>query len=345
MTITPALKGVMREINKKEPGSIMLASEIESASIPTITSGSLNLDAALGGGWATNHWIEIVGRPSAGKTALIMKTIAENQKLDPNWVCAWFATEDFVEDYATMWGCDLSRILVHEENIMELVFDAVLKMLATRDVDCIVIDSYPAMETMAEHKGDITDQQRADGAKLMGKFLRKANGDLKRPLTAEGRQCTCFIINQWRSKMTLYGDPRTTPGGEGKDYHFFQRVEVRRDDWITNSKEDTVGQVLKIENMKNKLSRPKRTAYIDAYIAKGNGFGPGDYDVVKDVVSAAIAYEVIQKDKAHYNFAGQQWYGRPALDTAVKEDTKLQAQIRRAVFAAAAPPKKKVTRA
>ena len=46
-----------------------------------ITTGSLTLDVVLGGGWPMNHWVEVVGEASHGKTAIALKTIAANQKL------------------------------------------------------------------------------------------------------------------------------------------------------------------------------------------------------------------------------------------------------------------------
>ena len=72
-----ALK-LVAQLNKKHgEGTVVLASNVQ---IPSrITSGSLTLDAVLGGGWPMNHWVEIVGEASHGKTAIALKTIAANQ--------------------------------------------------------------------------------------------------------------------------------------------------------------------------------------------------------------------------------------------------------------------------
>lgn len=330
----------MAKINKKSgAGTVILGSEIFQPLRETITSGSLSLDVALGGGWATNHWIEIVGHESVGKTLIVLKTIAANQKLNPNFTTVWFATEDFVDSYASMLGVDLSRIIVENENTMEAVYEHTIEFLDTRAIDCVVIDSYPGLVPAREEDATMEDNQPMLAAFLTGKFFRKSNPSMKRSLTEDERPVTGFVINQWREKMTTYGDPRTTPGGKAKNFFYFQRVDVRRKEFIKNTKSEPIGQVIEIVNLKNKYARPGRVGQIDAYISTGKGFKAGDYDTVKDVVSAAIAYDVIKREGArNYSFGGQTWAGRPKLDAAIKSDAKLRGRVRRAVMTATSAP-------
>ena len=332
--LDPSVKAVMADIRKKHgEHSVMLGSEI-SQTVETITTGSLSFDAAMGGGWASNHWNEILGLESAGKTMVVLKTIAANQKLDPKWMTVWFAAEDFHVPYAEMLGVDMSRLIVVEENIMEIVYEEALKFVATREVDCLVIDSYPALVPAAEDKGGMDDQQVGLGARITGKFLRKGNQDMMAPLMGAERSLTGIIVNQYRDKITSYGDPRTTPGGKGKNFFYFQRAEVRREDWIDNTRDEHIGQTIKLTNKKNKLSPPGRVGMVDAYFAKGNGFEAGQYDEVKDTIAAAIAYEVIEKTgQKKYVFGDKEWRnGRPGMEEEIKEDEKLQLQIREAVL-------------
>jgi len=340
LAIDPSVRAVMSKINKKSgPGTVILGSDIAQPVRSTITSGSLNIDVALGGGWATNHWIEIIGHPSSGKTLLVLKTIAANQKVDPNWTTVWFAAEDFVDSYAEMLGVDTSRVIVEEENQMEAVYQHAIDFLDTKAVDCLVIDSLPALVPVREDAATMEDFQPGLAAFLTGKFFRKSNPSMKRSLTVLERPVTGFVINQWRSKIGGYGDPRTAPGGQGKDFFFFQRVDVRRDEWLSNTRGEPIGQTIKVVNLKNKYARPGRIGQIDAYISRGNGFEAGDFDLVKDVVSAGLAYEVIERpDKSHYTFGTYRWYGRPAVDEAIRTDVRLRRQLRKAVLAAAAAP-------
>jgi recombination protein RecA len=334
--VDSTVKGLIASINKKHgPGTVVLGSEITRPFLIRIPSGSLSLDVALGGGWPTNHWNEVVGQESAGKTFLVLKTIAANQKRDPKWTVVWFAAEDFVESYARMAGCDLDRIVVIDENTMETVYESAEQFIDSKAVDCLVIDSLPALVPKREEVGSMEDLQPGLAAFLTGKFLRKTGSGMKRTVTGpDERPVAGFIINQWRDKIGGYGDPRTTPGGKAKNFFYFTRVEVRRDEWIKNTKDEPIGQVLKVVNVKNKQAPPGRIAYIDAYFSAGNGFQAGEFDVVKDTVAAGIAYGLIEREGAYFSFEGNRWHGRAEMTASIRSDEDLQHKISAAVLSA-----------
>jgi recombination protein RecA len=170
------------------------------------------------------------------------------------------------------------------------------------------------------------------GARLTGKFFRKASKSQKRSLIREDRGCTGLIINQWREKIgVMWGDNRTTPGGKAKNFHYFCRVEVKRDEWI-KAKDETVGQTIKARTMKNKTYRPQQVAVVDFYFAESQGFQFGDFDTVKDIVNIAISSELITRAGAYYSYGDQKWQGKDGVLQAVREDLDLQAKIREAVF-------------
>jgi recombination protein RecA len=103
MTINTDAQKIAALINKKlGAGTVVAASE---AIVPQrITSGSLTMDVVLGGGWPMNRWVELVGEASHGKTAIALRTIAANQKINPNFTAVWIAAEDFDTQYAEMCG-------------------------------------------------------------------------------------------------------------------------------------------------------------------------------------------------------------------------------------------------
>jgi recombination protein RecA len=340
MSLDPKVRQVMQRINRKQgAGTVILGSQIQQPMRETITSGSLSFDAALGGGWATNHWVEILGFESSGKTMVVLKTIAANQRLDPNWTTVWFASEDFSEPYAEMLGVDLDRVIVEEENEMETVYQHAIDFLETKGIDCLVIDSLPALVPIREDDNTMEDFQPGLGAFLTGKFFRKSNPSIKRSMTIEERPVTGFIINQWRETFVRMGDPRTTPGGKAKNFFFYQRVDLRRDKWISNSRDAPIGQVIKLSNLKNKYAPPRRTGTVDAYFARGNGFKAGSYDVVKDIVSAAITAGVVERSGSRtYSFGEEKFDGKPRLESAVRADKSLRSELRSAVRAAASAP-------
>ena len=75
---------LIADINKREKDdeTIVKGSTLKHKTWQRVTSGSLGLDLALGGGWPLNSPNEIIGQPSSGKTTTAIKTIAANQALD-----------------------------------------------------------------------------------------------------------------------------------------------------------------------------------------------------------------------------------------------------------------------
>jgi len=338
--IDPAVRAVMTKLNKQYgAGTVIRGSDIKQPLRQTITSGSLSFDAALGGGWATGHWAEIVGHESVGKTFVVLKTIAANQKIDPNFLTVWYATEDFSEPYAKMLGVDVDRVLIQNEVLMERVFQSAHDFLQTKAVDCMVIDSLPFLVSEREDEGDMDEYQPGHAAILTGKFFRKSQGKIKRRLDLETeRTCTGLIINGWRDTFVKYGDSRTTPGGKGKNFVFYQRVDLSRTEWILDSRKRPVGQTMQLRNIKNKIARPRLVGQVDAYVTDYRDHKAGSFDLAKDVVSAALAYDVVKKDGTWHLFGEEEWYGKPKLEKAAQEDSALRARLRKEVLKAAAAP-------
>lgn len=324
-----SLASMIASINKKYGDDIIVQGSQVREELPRITTGVLAFDLMLGGGWPTNQWSEIIGNESSGKTTLAYKTIAANQALDPEWLAMWVAAEEFVPDYAQSIGVDLDRLWVVESNVMEHAYDLVLRALDNRAVDCIVIDSLPALVPGDEAEKSMDEFTMGLGARLTGKFLRKSSKSQRRSLVADDRGCTGLIINQWREKIGVtYGDPRTTPGGKAKNFHYFARVEVARDEWIKD-KDEAIGQTIRARTIKNKTYRPQQTAQVDFYFTNARGFHLGEFDTVKDAVNICIAIDAITRAGAFYSYNGQKWQGKDALVQAVREDLDLQADLKR----------------
>jgi recombination protein RecA len=349
----PKLEAIVKKARKKYgEDAIVKGGDLHDAVIPRTTTGSLAYDVALGGGWAANQWTEIVGDESHGKSALALRTIAANQKADPKHTTVLFAAEEFVPTYALMQGCDLDRILVVNDNILEHVFQMAIDVLNERAADLVLIDSLPALMPLREFDGTMEDLQPGTAAILNNKFFRMSGAAIKRSLTDPAdRACTGLIINQWREKIGGYGDPRTTPGGRGKNFACFIRAEVRRDEWITNTKEQKIGQTIKLRNIKNKTAPPGVTGLADFYFADGNGMTAGQWDTLKEIVNVGILYEAITRAGAYYRFDYNgdqlQWQGREALVDALRDDEAVARAIEQAVMAKVNPglkPTKKVTK-
>ena len=316
---------IAAEINKKYKDDVIVLGSQARKEIPRITTGVLAFDLMLGGGLPMNQWNEIIGNESSGKTALAYKIIAANQAIDSNWVAMWVAAEEFVPEYAAAIGVDLDRLWVVETNIMEVVYSLAIRAMDSRAVDCIVIDSLPALSPTVEDEKEMDEMTMGLGARITGKFFRKTGKASRRSLIVEERGCTGIMINQWREKIGVtYGDNRTTPGGKAKNFSYFTRIEVARDEWLTSTDKEKIGQTIRARTMKNKTYRPQQTAEVDFYFTDSNGFHFGEFDTIKDVVNICLAAEVIKQGGAYYSYNEQKWRGKEALLLAVREDLDMQ---------------------
>ena len=322
-------KKVMALLNKKFGDNVVvLASDIRSDLIPRITSGSTTLDYVLGGGFPGNQWNELIGEPSHGKTALALKTIAANQLVNPEHTTVWVAAEQWVPEYAEMCGVETS--------IMEEAYQAVIQFADSKSVDAIVIDSLPALSPAPEMEKDMSEATVGRGALLTNKFFRVVGTAMKRSLVEDERPVLGLIINQYRMKIgVMHGDPRTTPGGEGKNYAFFTRCEVKRDEWIeigSGTNKVRVGQRIKVRTLKNKTAPPQRIAYFDFYFADGGDCAPGEFDFAKEIASLAVIKEIIQRKGGWYYYGERKWQGIEPVISSIREELDLKEEIQKLVL-------------
>jgi recombination protein RecA len=331
-----ALK-VMAQLNKRFGiDTVVIGGNIRGDLIKRVTTGSTTFDYILGGGFPSNQWNELVGEPSHGKTAIALKTIAANQAIDPNFTTVWVAAEQWVPEYAEMAGVDTSRVIVIETNIMEEAYDAVIAFAESKAVDAIVIDSLPALVPGPEDEKNMDEMTVGRGALITNKFFRKAGAAMKRSMTEDERPVVGIIINQYRMKIgVMHGDPRTTPGGQGKDYAFFTRSEVRRDEWIeagTGVNKTRVGQRIKIRTLKNKTAPPSRTAYVDFYFADHSIYSAGDYDRAKEVAAMAIVKQIVDRKGGWIYYGDRKWQGQEALVNSIREEVDFFEELREKVL-------------
>ena len=76
-----ALQGVLGQIERNYGrGSVVRLGDASHMAVESTPSGSLTLDAALGGGYPKGRVVEIYGPESSGKTTLALHAIAECQR-------------------------------------------------------------------------------------------------------------------------------------------------------------------------------------------------------------------------------------------------------------------------
>lgn len=336
MALSTDALAVAATINKKfGAGSLIIASDIVTA--PPLTSGSLSVDIALGGGFPQNQWSEVIGRESASKTSLAYMCLAANQRLNPDFTTIWVGSEAYNAKWAAGLGVDNSRVHLAPTNRMEQAYEILIEAANSKAYDLAVLDSYPALVAKDEDEKTMQDMVVGLGARRTGQFFRKVGSSMGRSLTDPERPMVGLFINQFRKAIGTFspmGTPNTTPGGEAKNYAFYVRVELSRTEYIDEpipgkGMKRRVGQSVKVKAIKNKQAAPHQVGGYDFYFenAPGHGFKAGEHDHVKELVTLGVLYDQINRRGAWYDLAGHTFKGTDAMVTALREEQELQQQL------------------
>merc|ERR1719287_313882 len=140
-------------------GSIVKLGDADGMVVDSISTGSLTLDVALGGGgYPKGRVVEIYGPESSGKTTLALHAIAECQKT--GGTAAFVDAEHALDPvYAAALGINVDDLFVSQPDCGEMALDIVDQLVRSSAVDVIVIDSVAALVPRTELEGGMEDMQ------------------------------------------------------------------------------------------------------------------------------------------------------------------------------------------
>ena len=249
--LTMALSQIEKQFGK---GSVMKMGDQTIAKIPTVSTGSLGLDIALGaGGLPYGRVVEIYGPESSGKTTLTLSAISEAQKQGK--ICAFIDAEHALDPiYAEKLGVNIDDLLVSQPDTGEQALEICDMLVRSGAVELVVIDSVAALVPRAEIEGEMGDSHMGLAARLMSQALRKLTGNIKRA------NCCVIFINQIRMKIgVMFGNPETTTGGNALKFYSSVRLDIRRIGAIKKG-EEVVGNETRVKVVKNKIAPPFKQA-------------------------------------------------------------------------------------
>jgi len=288
-----ALQAALTQIDRQfGKGTVMRMGDKELVKIPSISTGSLGLDVALGiGGLPRGRIVEIYGPESSGKTTLTLQVIAEAQKA--GGTCAFIDAEHALDPiYAEKLGVNVDDLVISQPDTGEQALEVSDMLVRSGAVDVLVVDSVAALTPKAEIEGDMGDHHVGLQARLMSQALRKITGNIK------NANCLVIFINQIRMKIgVMFGNPETTTGGNALKFYSSVRLDIRRIGAVKDGDEVT-GSETRVKVVKNKVAPPfKQTEFQIMYGEGINRLG--------EVIDYGVKMEMIDKAGAWYSYKGE----------------------------------------
>ena len=315
-----ALQAAIARIEKDYgKGTIMRLGEDIQVNVEALSTGSLNLDLALGvGGVPRGRIVEIYGPEASGKTTLALHVVASAQKNGGD--AAYIDVEHALEPaYAQALGVDIDSLLISQPDTGEQALDITESLVRSGAVDVVVVDSVAALIPRSELEGDVGDTVVGALARLMSQAMRRLAGAISK------NNCTVIFINQLRQKIgVMYGNPETTPGGLALKYYASVRLDVRRIETIKVGGE-IIGSRTRVKVVKNKVAPPFKEAEFD--IIYGEGISR-----IGEIIDMGVKLDLIEKGGAWFTVNGQRIQGRDGVKEYLKNNPDvcdaIEAQVR-----------------
>ena len=332
MTVRPEdYDEVVKRINKKYENDIRKGGDFENPS--RISTGSLELDAAMGGGVPVGRWSRFFGGFHSTKTLTTLSVIREAQALGMN--CAYYNVEKqydpvFARDRI---GVDVDALTVVEGTSIEEIGDKMEALFGV--VHLHVIDSCTLAVSLDELDADIRDWRPGISSRAWGKVFRRLNERFDH--TAN----TVIMVDQVRTNFKTGAEE--APGGRILDHQSSMTIHFKKGSWLDRNAEgylddkakqnkgmsgqmEPAGMEVKARVMKSRVGRPFRTATMRLDLDSLQ------FDRDFEYIKAAKFLEVIERRGSYYYYQGNQiGQGEKALRDFITGDLTLKEEIRDAV--------------
>jgi len=317
-----AVKNALSQIEKNfGQGAIMKLGDASKVKVETISTGSISLDKALGGGIPKGRIIEIYGPESSGKTTLALHAISEVQK--SGGTAAFIDAEHALDpEYAKRIGVNTEELLISQPDNGEQALEIVETLTRSGGIDLIVIDSVAALTPKAEIEGMMGDSHMGLQARLMSQALRKLTSIISKTGT------TVIFLNQLRMKIgIMFGNPETTTGGNALKFYASVRLDIRSIDKVNGTNDEgegkeVTGRRVRVKVTKNKVAAPFKQAEFDIMFNEGISRSG-------DLLDTAVESKLVNKAGAFYTYKNTKiGQGRENAKQFLNDNEKIYGEIR-----------------
>ena len=311
--------------------AVQFASEVETH--PTISSGSLSLDFAIGGGFPQDRVVEVAGVEASGKTTLGLIAMCNfldaqtdrhalildiEHKLTMDWVESLIGTER------------MKRVVCLWPDHMEQATDMYTEALASGVFCFCLFDSIggaPTRRVMFDASGK---QKSAETGSVGGNALAVTRFAQFAEIYSHKYRCCTYGVNQTREDMEGW-NRHQTPGGRAWKHACSLRIQIKRGKGEVLEKIDgedvRVGFEVVAKTIKNHVSgvenRVAKWWFFNIPTAK-YGFG---VDRTEEIVRLCVATGVIEQRGAWYYsnaLEGGKIQSQSRLTEVVKSDVSLR---------------------
>jgi RecA/RadA recombinase len=329
---------IVKRISRKYDGDLRRGNEMESAD--RISTGSLELDVATGGGIPQGRWSRFYGNYSSTKTLTAYRVIAQAQRLGLS--CAYYNVEkQYHPKFVERWDVDSKELTVVEGTTIEEIGDKMEALFGV--VHLHVVDSCSMAESEDALNADIRDWRPGINARAWGKVFRRLNERF------DQHENTVILLDH--VTINFQTGSEVAKGGKIFDHQSSLSIMFRKGKWLHRDSEgvlsetalqrkgsdgqmEPAGIAIACRVEKSRVCRPFRTATrhydMDNYV----------FDDVFEYIKAAKHYGIVRPGKGNgrWEYGPEdnpvKLYGDKQLREWIKADLTLQEEIRDRAMAA-----------
>jgi len=301
----------------KEFGAVIKSGKSVLQSKPTIIPISPALDIALGGGITDGAMVILSGPPKIGKTLTSLWIAANAQKKEYALPGSEGRDIFYINVEARLKSRDIEGIPHLDLNRFHIIgsspndlkgeggkilmaheyLSIVEKLIHQKPGAVFIIDSFTSLVTEDEYKGEMSDQQRAAGAKLLYKFCRKISN------VVPVNRSIVIGITHVISNPSGMGSPNMEASGRGIQYQSDFRLAAKYMTFIKPGGKDStdapIGQEVNWVIGCSGLGSPGATP--TSIIKYGKGI-----DQEQELGQICIDLGIIVQNGAWYTFPGEE---------------------------------------